>query len=398
MRALWVLVVLSLAACSTGGRPAAAAPAPAIAVDAGAPKPPRPLPFAQVAALPAAGATFEPVYFTSGQSVELQARDLEPLLASGAAIDLDRFFYAFYRYRDRATLPTHRRVAAGHRNFLQRLWSIALLGELGDRADFSLVSRLVADENPLVREVAANALGRLGTPGDVAALEALEKRESDDYVRATLEAAVRRLTRPRPPRLTRPVYEKKGRRRLAFFFNAGVTDGLHAERSSLEGSAASTADSFVFPHQQYRFGVKGAPPLPNFGGPIFHVGEDSGWFLQGVPVHAMANGVVCRVLYDLSWGTVVVVEHVLPQGERVTSYYAHLHHDVDVAAGDQVRRGQKLGEIGPATSLENGGYWPHLHTGIERARCAEARVAGYDPRLDRYADPLWFVLEHAPAE
>jgi hypothetical protein len=197
--------------------------------------------------------------------------------------------------------------------------------------------------------------------------------------------------------VTSAVYEPKGRKRLAWFFNSGIEGGAHVERTSDTRPTPPLANGFVFPHQQYRFGLRDAPAMPNFGGPFDHVGEDSGWFLQGLPVHAMADGVVCRVLFDRSWGSLIAIEHRLPGDVRVTSFHAHLHHDLDVSPGQLVVKGQKLGEIGPSTSIENGGYWAHLHTGIERTPCDQARIAGYDARVERYADPFWFVLEHPEA-
>ena len=60
----------------------------------------------------------------------------------------------------------------------------------------------------------------------------------------------------------------------------------------------------------------------------------------------------------------VVVEHLLPGGERFCSLYAHLSPFVCVAPGDVVAKGQKIGAIGRSFSWENGGYIAHLHFAI----------------------------------
>ncbi|MFT3708127.1 MAG: peptidoglycan DD-metalloendopeptidase family protein [Archangium sp.] len=375
---------------------------PAAVIDAGPPKPVAPpaevevrapLRFEQEEILPRDRRLFAITTSLTAASARAGDDALEPFLARGEVIDTERFFYDLYRSRDVATLATHREVALLGVNALQRLWSIAMIGELGElKTDSELLTALAREGDPLVREYAVNALGRLKAPRT--AFDALLADEKNDYVRATITAALERLEKPRPLPVTSPVYEPRGRKRLQWFFNSGIEGGEHVERSSEKLPTPPVTNGFVFPHQQYRFSLREAPAMPNFGGPFAHVGEDSGWFLQGLPVHAMADGVVCRVLFDRSWGTLIAIEHVLPGDVRVTSFHAHLHHDIDVSPGQLVVKGQKLGEIGPSTSVENGGYWAHLHTGLEWMPCEKARIAGYDERVKRYADPFWFVLEH----
>lgn len=77
---------------------------------------------------------------------------------------------------------------------------------------------------------------------------------------------------------------------------------------------------------------------------------------KGVPVKAAAGGKVV-VAQDLFYsGRTVVVDH----GLGLLSVYAHLSR-VDVAAGQQVERGTRLGLVG-ATGRVSG---PHLHWGVK---------------------------------
>jgi murein DD-endopeptidase MepM/ murein hydrolase activator NlpD len=336
---------------------------------------------------------FAPTWVHTAETVAQEYVELDATLLRGDRVDLARHFHTFFRYRDPAMLPTLRNAAASEAtNPLQRLWAIWLLGQLGSQHDVELLEQLALDDSALVREYAARALGRIGGVGTLLFLEGRSTAEGDDYVRATVAAARRRLTGERHPGVTAPQYDARGLKKLAFFYNGRVAGGGYVQRRVPESARpALPARGFVYPHQQYRWPLEGIPPLPNFGGPLHHVGEDSGWLLQGLPIHAIADGVVCQVLYDRSWGSVVVVEHRLEDGGSATSYYAHLDHDLDVSVGQRVEVGQNLGVIGPAVSVENGGYWSHAHVGIEPVPCSEANVVGYDVDLDHYRDALSFI-------
>ena len=77
----------------------------------------------------------------------------------------------------------------------------------------------------------------------------------------------------------------------------------------------------------------------------------------GDAVFCTADG---RVLYvgepSPGWGKLVIVGHRAADGRLLQSMYAHLHR-IDVARGDLIARGQKLGLVGTA----NGFYPAHLH-------------------------------------
>jgi len=79
---------------------------------------------------------------------------------------------------------------------------------------------------------------------------------------------------------------------------------------------------------------------------------------QGVDVAAAAEGEVVRAGYQAAgFGNFIEVRH--PNG--LTTVYAHLSR-VDVATGQQVAKGQEIGEVG-STGLSTG---PHLHFEVRR--------------------------------
>jgi len=107
----------------------------------------------------------------------------------------------------------------------------------------------------------------------------------------------------------------------------------------------------------------GPRDAPCGGCSSFHDGLD---FLpgSGAPIGAIAPGVVTIVGQDsggyASYGTRVVIEHVI-NGQKVESLYAHMiAGSPTVAVGDTVTVGQTLGLVG-STGASTGA---HLHLGI----------------------------------
>lgn len=334
--------------------------------------------------------------FWDSVSAREEFRRFETALVHDLEIDPYEFYYVMFRYRDTLTLPLMWRLVEelsdGH---LLKLWAISVVGQDGRRGDFGRLIQLFGSDNPLVREYVANALGKCGDSGCMDTVRALLRHERNGYVRATLRASLARLAAPPPrhfPYL--PVYDTMTVRKLLFVYNDRVVSRPEWSVTYQRFDPAEhsfRAGRFVFPHQQYHHGLKHTRPPTNFGGASNHAGIDSGWFLEGLPVHCIGDGVVVCIHHDISWGCLVAVEHRLKRDRYVTSYYAHLSHDIDVVLGQDVRRGDKLGEIGPATTVENGGYWPHVHMGIEKARGHEARIEGYARDLEHWHNPLEFV-------
>jgi murein DD-endopeptidase MepM/ murein hydrolase activator NlpD len=111
-----------------------------------------------------------------------------------------------------------------------------------------------------------------------------------------------------------------------------------------------------------RFGhrriINGSPRSPHGG--VDYSAE------AGTPVRAAADGTVALVADQFFGGNAVFVDH----GDGLITMYMHLSR-VDVAKGQAVRRGERLGAVG-STGRATG---PHLHFGV---RWRGARV---DPAL-----------------
>lgn len=81
----------------------------------------------------------------------------------------------------------------------------------------------------------------------------------------------------------------------------------------------------------------------------------------GVPIAAIADGVVVEAGSEGSWGVHVVVEHEV-DGEVIRSGYAHMQSgSATVSVGDAVTRGQILGRVGNTGQSEGA----HLHFVIQ---------------------------------
>lgn len=82
----------------------------------------------------------------------------------------------------------------------------------------------------------------------------------------------------------------------------------------------------------------------------------------GTPVHAAAGGVVVFAERHPIWGNVVEIDH----GNQLMTRYAHASRLV-VNAGDLVKRGQKIAEVG-STGRSTG---PHLHFEVHNRGVAQ---------------------------
>lgn len=105
------------------------------------------------------------------------------------------------------------------------------------------------------------------------------------------------------------------------------------------------------------------------------------------PVYAAADGrVVAAGVYPV-WGKIVVIEHVLEDGARLWTRYAHLEK-MYVTVGALVGRGTLIGAVGNAEGTQ---AW-HLHYDIAQIDLG-AKPTDWpgddEPRVRRdYADPL----------
>ena len=95
----------------------------------------------------------------------------------------------------------------------------------------------------------------------------------------------------------------------------------------------------------------------------------------GTPILAVADGVVALVGNHFFGGNSVFIDH----GDGLISMYMHMSV-IDVAQGQDVRRGQKIGAVG-ATGRATG---PHLHFGVRwhGARVDPNVVLGIEPAIE----------------
>lgn len=127
-----------------------------------------------------------------------------------------------------------------------------------------------------------------------------------------------------------------------------------------------------------------------------HLGEDwttaKGDAALGEPVYSIADGWVA-VAYDFAnaWGKVIFIDYRLPEGRYppfVEVMYAQLQN-MDVAAGQFVKRGQQIGTVGNA----NGTYVAHLHWEI-RTAAGVGLGLGFDMHHDDRLGPSEFLAAH----
>ena len=62
--------------------------------------------------------------------------------------------------------------------------------------------------------------------------------------------------------------------------------------------------------------------------------------------------------------------------------------------GDTIYRGDRIGQIGNSVTQDNGGYWAHLHLGIEKSSYFKADIAGYASDTTAYENPLIYIKKH----
>lgn len=124
-----------------------------------------------------------------------------------------------------------------------------------------------------------------------------------------------------------------------------------------------------------------------------HLGEDwnknSGGNTDcGEPVYAAADG---RVVYAENagegWGNVLIIEHNLPNGERVQTLYGHLEKILKTSG--EVKKREQIGTIGNA----DGRYLCHLHFELREESCPmwNEAGAGYSAERNGWLDPSDFI-------
>lgn len=81
----------------------------------------------------------------------------------------------------------------------------------------------------------------------------------------------------------------------------------------------------------------------------------------GKKVVAMTAGTVKKVIDDPLFGTEIIIDH----GNNIEGHYYNLKKAVDVAEGDTVNSGEKIGAVGKTADVESK-LPAHLHFGIKQ--------------------------------
>ena len=112
-----------------------------------------------------------------------------------------------------------------------------------------------------------------------------------------------------------------------------------------------------------------------------HTGADFG-AADGTPILAAADGTVTVAEFTGGYGGLIVIEHTI-DGQKIATAYAHMwQHGIHVKAGDQVRAGQHIGDVG-SSGYSTGA---HLHF--------EVRQGGTN---GDFFDPAAWLNQHGAA-
>lgn len=149
---------------------------------------------------------------------------------------------------------------------------------------------------------------------------------------------------------------------------------------------------FVYPIEPYTVFQNGQQFGAKRGTNIYHLGDDV-IAPAGTEIYSIGDGIVKHIGVHSRYGGVVIVEHTLHTGAKITSLYGHLRiQDVKVTKGQKIAKGDIVGFLG--TREENGNWVAHLHFGIHKTPYQEKWVywgMGSEDKLDQWYDPTEFL-------
>ena len=279
--------------------------------------------------------------------------------------------------------------------WLKRCAMIGLISQLAnDGGTRQAMLQRLQDESPDIRETAAEYFTWLGDSQDLDTLKQAQIEEQDFYTRAAVTAAIAAIERRAKtgdaafrkeidgiaatstlePLLVYEVHEHK--EQTAFIARNSALQRAILGYSITSGAPAAknqypVARAWLPPVRDYfdqnrkSYGVAVGNRHATFSNSV-HIGDDCAWGDELRTVVAAADGIVRSASHIRSWGYIVVVEHRTPARDTFCTVYAHLSPLIHVCPGDIVTAGQKLGSVGRTNSVENGGYYAHLHFGVHQ--------------------------------
>jgi len=123
-----------------------------------------------------------------------------------------------------------------------------------------------------------------------------------------------------------------------------------------------------------------------------HTGVDLSDKADGGVVRAVANGLVVAASYNSTYGEMVRIQHLLPDGTYVYSQYEHMEEgSLLVTVGQIVTMSQNIGLVG-ATGFVTG---PHLHFEVKSINADGVGYTFGNPALIiGYVEPISYVAAH----
>jgi murein DD-endopeptidase MepM/ murein hydrolase activator NlpD len=280
---------------------------------------------------------------------------------------------------------------------------------------------LLKHAEPRLREKAAITCLRFWEPASAKALRVsdpaadvatLWRREPDPYVRACLDALIRRVKKDLPvERVSDELRVTLADGLVVTPFlegmeNAKVVAPTYASKPNnrMGGGSAEklpVATRWVLP--LLGWGKEEVPGVslqpfgnPRSNGAVFHTGLDVGACMDGAGFYAAADGIVRMVHSGSDMGTLVCIEHHVAPKALATVFFMHAADLVFVVAGDRVAAGQLVASMGFGYSFENGGHFAHLHIGAYPGPFSPTHNFGYraaSAGLRDWFDPATFLPE-----
>ena len=124
-----------------------------------------------------------------------------------------------------------------------------------------------------------------------------------------------------------------------------------------------------------------------------HTGVDLSDQQEGDPAHAVANGLVVFAGYNSTYGVMVRIQHLLPDGSYIYSQYEHMMYGSLLVSPNQiVTIGQSIGRVG-STGFVTGA---HLHFEIKSVNeDGHGYTFGNPALIVGYDDPIQYVAAHS---